>query len=333
MEKWKLKEFNNCYCYNRNGKVYTYVFHNRATTPLNWLPENKELALEYLRNRIELHLGIKTLPKTMNSLKQDYFRNRLPNLAPTSQKKIKEVFKWLLDIPNYELTQTLEIRNAILKNMANHNISNNTQIKYLDFVKAFFNYGIDNDYLDKNPINKAIVPKKINKPVTAFSVEEIDAILDYLKTKHNIVYGVVLFTRFMGTRIAETLSIKWSDLKEGNVTFKRKGGYFETLPYSMFPELEFYLDNMPRTDLRVFPISAPKAGEHLAKAINELGIETKLSFHGIRKMRENELIKIYKNDIGLVAKFIGHTVAVQQKHYITELTVEEIKSSLNVSKI
>jgi len=347
VEKWKLKEYNQCYCYERNGTVYTYVFHKRQTTPLTWMPENKALALQFLRIRVEEHLGIKEKPKTLKDLLVDYNRNKLPLLAATSQKKINEVFKWLLDIENYQLNQTADIRNAILLNLSKRELAINTKINYFKYLKSLFNYGIENNLLLLSPINKSIIPKAEKLKISAFKVEEIEAILGYLNNKHTITFGVVLFSRYFGTRINETLSLQWNDIENGNVTFQRKGGKYETLPYSMFPELAHYIDSMPRLNKRLFPISSQKAGAYFKKAIVKLNeiyedarekgkdapkpINENLSFHGIRKMRENELIKTYKNDITLVARLMGHTVAVQQKHYFEVLSVDEIRDNLKFS--
>lgn len=342
VEKWKLSEFNRCYCYNRNGIVYTYVFHERKSTPLAWTPENKKLALEYLRERIEVHLGIKTKSKKLSHLLNDYTTNKLPQLAPISQERITYTFKWLLDIPNYDLEQTAEIKTALLKRMADRGIvkgertkdalSKGTIIKYLNYLKAFFNYGIENNYMQFNPINKSQIPKMEKKPILAFKPQEIESVLEYLKDVNKPTYNVVFFTRFMGTRINETLSLTWDkiDFANGTLEIKRKGGYWQVLPFDNFPELKAFLENLEKTEDRVFPISSQKAGEHFKKALKHLGIEKDLSFHGIRKMRENELIKIYKNDITLVARLIGHTVAIQQKHYFEILTPEEIRDGLNV---
>jgi len=48
--------------------------------------------------------------------------------------------------------------------------------------------------------------------------------------------------------------------------------------------------------------------------------------HSIRKMRENELLKTYKKDIIFIAGFLGHTVAIQQKHYFEVLNQMKFES-------
>lgn len=45
-EVWKLKEYNKCYCFERYGNVYTYVFGIKKATDYPWIQENKPKALQ-----------------------------------------------------------------------------------------------------------------------------------------------------------------------------------------------------------------------------------------------------------------------------------------------
>lgn len=230
-----------------------------------------------------------------------------------------------------------EIRNAILKNFENHQLSNSTKSKYLGYISSVFNYGIDNHYLEHNPINKSIIPKAVHKEVISFSPEEVEAILKMLmQLNKEITYGVVLFSRYFGTRISETLSLKWSNINHEDIKFIRKGGKTARLPYDKFDRIISWINSQPRSNDKLFNITSQKAGLHLKQAINSINadpninmiINDTLSFHAIRKMRENELIKLFKNEPKVVADFMGHTLAIQQKHYLTVFEADELREKL-----
>ncbi|MCX6147130.1 MAG: hypothetical protein NTW25_07740 [Candidatus Kapabacteria bacterium] len=334
---WKLKEYNKCYCYERYGNVYTYVFGIKKATDLTWIPENKQRALQILNERVRKHYDPDKIEYSLYDLLDDYKRNKMREMSQQSQKKLNEVFKWVFNMSDFNLNQTTEIRNAILKNFENHQLSNSTKSKYLGYISSVFNYGIDNHFLEHNPINKSIIPKAIHKEIISFSPEEVEAILKMLlRLNKEITYGVVLFSRYFGTRISETLSLKWSNINHEDIKFIRKGGKTARLPYDKFDRIINWINSQPRSNDKLFNITSQKAGLHLKLAIHSINndpninmmINDTLSFHAIRKMRENELIKLYKNEPKVVADFMGHTLAIQQKHYLTVFESDELREKL-----
>lgn len=336
-EVWKLKEYNKCYCYERYGNVYTYVFGIKKATDFPWIPENKPKALQVLNDRINQHYNRNAKTFTLYDLLDDYRLNRISLMSNQSQKKLNEVFKWAFKFPDVNLDQTLQIRDRILKNFEKHTLANSTRSKYLSYIAAVFSYGLKNNYLSHNPINSSIIPKVETKKIKPFKPDEVEKILKHLKKQNRVTtYNAVMFSRYMGTRISETLSITWNNIKNGNVTFIRKGGKEETLPYSDFPVLLKLINTMPRTETRLFPITPQRASSQLKDAILDLNrdeklkdkIDSTLSFHAIRKMRENEFIKKYKYDIAFTADWFGHSIRIQEKHYREFYKVEEFRENL-----
>lgn len=326
---WKLKEYNGCYCYERYGNVYTYVFGTKKSTPFVWTDESKLMALRLLRQRVEESLGVREKKKYLYDLIEDYDTNYIPSLSPESQRTTRYIFAWLFEMPNLDLEDSHAIRKAILENINKRDFANSTYRKRLKIARSLFAYGIDSGYLATNPINRTMIPKEIKKEIECFEVEDIEKVLAELK-KRNLTktYGAVLFSRFMATRINETLSIEWKNIDDNDVRFKRKGGHFQTLPYSRFPELKSYIDSLERTDGKVFPISSQKAGLQFKEVLRDLGLRTDLSFHAIRKMRENELIDKYPNDIQLVAEILDHSWEVMQAHYVKRMKSQKIRERL-----
>lgn len=340
-EVWKLKEYNKCYCYERYGNVYTYVFGIKKSTPFAWTDESKSMALKLLRQRVEESLGVREKKKYLYDLIEDYDTNYIPSLSPESQRTTRYIITWLFDMDNFDLENSHSIRKAVLENINKRGFANSTYRKRLKIARSLFAYGIDSGYLATNPINRTMIPKEIKKEIECFEVYEVEEILRELKTKNLMkTYGAVLWSRYMATRINETLGIEWAHLDDKDVTFKRKGGHTQTLPYSKFPELKSYIDSLERTNGKVFDISSQKAGLQFKEAIfsinkkieeKELKIEpikTNLSFHAIRKMRENELIDKYPNDIQLVAEILDHSWEVMQAHYVKRMKSQKIRERL-----
>lgn len=335
-EVWKLKEYNKCYCFERFGNVHTNVFGIRQKTNLTWIAENKLTALQLLRDRIKsFHQEIEQKQiqeaqgKYLFELTEDYFAHKFPNLAPASQKKIRKVFKYSLPKENFLLSQSIEIRNAILKNMSERNLSDLTKQKHLEMIKSLFNYGIENEYLEKNPIKKSIIPRPKNVIKEYFSSDDINRILEYTEKHHNQTFRyLILYIRHYMTRIEETLNLEWKNIHGNDIHFIRKGGAWAKHPIDIFPEIMQMFEVLPRTSEKIFPISRRTCERLISKMQDDLGLKKGMSFHAIRRFRENELIKVYKNDMAFTAKIAGHGFRIMEGEYVDHYSTDEIRKNL-----
>lgn len=162
--------------------------------------------------------------KTLVSIKKSTLRSYQDKLDKINvvfgDKKINLITKAMLDtyIRNLEETYASEYVE-----------------KFYYQIRAVFNYGIDNEYIQTNPMNK--VKLKVNKDVVKKEMSfwepaEFDRFIKEVEDKE--LKTLYLFLYYMGTRKGEALALQWKDIDFKNdvvqiyktVTNKIKGSAY-----------------------------------------------------------------------------------------------------------
>ena len=76
-------------------------------------------------------------------------------------------------------------------------VANATLHTYVRYLKGFFNYLVEEEYIEKSPITKRVIPKVTSKPIITFADKDIKKILEYAKslnTEYFIIYKFLLLT-------------------------------------------------------------------------------------------------------------------------------------------
>lgn len=331
--RWIISRFPGCYCYERHGRVHTNVYGDRkAIKPqIAWHKDNKELALEVLQNRInDYYLNKKSEVKnTLFNLLNIYAETHFQNYNSETIKKYKQA-KTALLTNDLHLDKDTEIRAMVMENLNKTNWSINTKRKQLSLVSAIFNYATEIGLIDKNPILKSMIPKEQKLIIVAFTRTEINSIENYYKAKNYEMSLLIKFIGITGVRISEALNLTWDRVYFENkkIIIDGKGNAEREIPL-FFDGLIDCLDELKKYTYENNKVFKWKLQDYpsmlLEKAKKELNINKKVAFHGIRKMRENELILEYKNDPTIVARILGHTPAQQAKHYLLVLGAEEME--------
>lgn len=330
--RWTIIRFPGCYCFERDGRVHTNVYGVRkAIKPqLAWHKDNKEIALSILHNRISEYYSNKKEDKHNNltNLLNIYADTHFTNYSKETIKKYKQAINTLIS-NNVLLSEQNEIRSMVMDNLNKSNWSINTKRKHLSLLQAIFNYAIDIQLIDKNPIIKSLFPKEQKFVIIAFTRNEVDAIENYYKSSNLEMSLLIKFIGITGVRISEALSLTWDRIYFDNskIVILGKGNAEREIPmfFEGLKECLIELKSISENG-KVFKWKRQDyPNDLLNKAKNDLNIDKKVSFHGIRKMRENELILKYKNDPTIVARILGHTPAQQSKHYLLVLGAEEME--------
>lgn len=335
-KKWEHSRFPGSYCFERHNRVHLSVFGKRfALKPaLQWTRENKEIALSILFNHIQDYYSDKmnseTKTNSLFELMNQYIGVAKSNMNPTSFRKVKSIIRKLIT-KEIELDNAAEIRSHIISNLSKYNWANNTKRKYLKVMRTMFQFAVDVDLIAKNPILKTMVPNEKRKIVVAFSRDEVNKIIDYFYSKDKIELALLVkFIGLSGVRINECMKLEWRHIDFDNdyihIEFG-KGSEQRKIPISNFDGLLEVLNELKLLNpQKLFTWKSPtKPQMHVRDAVNDLKFAKKLNFHGIRKMRENELIKVHHNKPQAVAQVMGHSPNVQNKHYLEYLSQEELK--------
>lgn len=321
--RWDHPNYRWAYCYDRDGVVYTCVHSVRCSTPFIWKTTSKNAAMELLNRRIsEVYELQQKQPITIAEAKEIYLNERRMQISHFNYLQNKLALEI---IPNCDWSESNVIRSEVLKKTAGY--SSYTVSYRVGYIRAFFNWAVENEYITKNPIPQSMnVKKKRNAQRSSFSESEMEKILELSKSKG--IYDLVFFLSKTGLRVAEAINIRHTDIDDEFIQIKGKGDYIRHIPYKILGVTDI-VDKMKATHGRYFKQSYQNYKVILEQILLSAKIPAeKRKYHSIRKYAENYLIKIKKLDMRIVAELLGHTIAIQQKHYYEIMSRDELKNSL-----
>lgn len=333
-QRWDHPLYNIGFCFNRAGIVYTEINGARLTTNLKWHVNNKELALSMLEKRVLEHLNPKVeeeevQKKTVFELIKEFTTIHFPNVSITAQRKFNQACTHFIK-KDFYLDDYESIKNHVIENLKNNKLHQNTRHKLIQALRQIFTYGVEEGYLDRNPVTKNIIPKPVKPEYVIFSFIEVKKLIEYFLKKEKIEFSLLIeFLSITAVRINEAIQISWLDIDEEKITIHGKGNRDRPFPIQAFPEIIPVLKKLEEfKDINNGKLfrwnSYAKLEKWIRDALKDMGIENKGNFHAIRKMRENQLIQDEDLDLNIVAEILGHTKRVQEKHYLDVLGAKKL---------
>jgi len=328
MKKWLHPFIKGCYCYERNGKVYTYINHKRQKTDLYWVEENKESALQMLNYRIEENRNsyVNSLDAyTLSKLADEFLEIKTKELTKKTYQGYMYAIQYFF-VKEHNIQDVQGIRAMLLQQLKVCKFKKRTISLYLTKLSALFNYAISNGYMSYNPISKQMIPKGFDNTFETFTIQELEKFIELLKNTHIETYYVVKFIRLTGCRIDECLKLRSKDIQPEHVKIQGKGGRERYIPLTPFPEIKEFLKEIPIQNRDyLFQMTRENYVYHFKTKLKSLYPNySSFLFHSVRKARENELIDDGRLELRLVASMMGHTIQVQEQHYMKRLKPDEL---------
>lgn len=333
---WPSKHYNIGYIYNRNGVAYINIANKVIrSTKMAFKQANKAILQEFLEQEVYNYL----LPSlssrrgenhSVESLYEEFMAVR-GHQSDSNERRLKYAFKHFMT-ENFDIIQTDNIRAHINAKIQSTTLSPNNSRKILQSLKTFFQYAVDEGYIIRNPVINSMIPSGEKSDLLVFTRAEVDKLIEFFEKSNPEMALLIEFVAITGTRITETINVRWDDINDTRILIHGKGNKDRIFPLEPFPELKFLLKKMEPFDNgeKLFKwISQASLQRQLSKACQKLGIyESNKNFHSIRKMRENELIILYGLDLNITAELMGHSRQVQEKHYL-----EKMQESVLTKKI
>lgn len=332
MKKWTSPIYKGAYCFKRPDSKYVYLSVNsrRKSTGILWNDNNKREALDALN---EFYNEIYGKPKRPNEYTiYDAFKLFLSELKNNVIKEtlyryifiFKKVFpeNIPLDDPIYLKETLFNNYNAYYENKAN-----NTKHKAMQRLQKFFNYCVDCEFINKNPISKRLMPKQEIGEIKTFSNSDLIRIGTFLFETDIRLYYYFQIALMTGFRLNELIQLEWHNITDLSINLdKTKTKQPREFPLKSFPDLLIIFDN-----LKVLNPIKPCHFEHRMSlsrsfrlALRKLNI-TDLSFNNIRKTFVNNLQDRGVND-KVAANISGHSQKVADKYYRRKLNVDYLNN-------
>lgn len=322
------KLYRNAYLKCRGEVIYFHLHHEgkeiRKSSNLTWHPDNFQLALRLLEEKYLniVEPGIETY--SLSELFDNFLKLKSKSIKHDSILKYQQVWKVFIQ-KDYHTGQMPELRKDINDIISNTYLSNNTVIKYLDQLSAFFRYCLENKYIDQNPIGNSLYPKYTKQTPKAYTLEEIEMLQNSFPVGSDS-YNLIKLIKNTGMRLIEAATLKKENIHDDHIIINGKGNVDRVFPILPNTELYELLQELKRKSQPFKYKNSKRAGDQLCSLQKKIGMEL-TGYHPIRKYYENFLIDSGV-PVKVTAQLLGHTTAIQSQHYITQLAQSELKKEL-----
>lgn len=203
-------------------------------------------------------------------------------------------------------------------------LSQNSKANYIRHLFAFFKWLKDNDYIEKNIIDKLKLENKTPRPI---EISDLNLLLEELKNHNKIYYDAVKLIYLCAYRISEFISAELKDFDiENNIVYV-KNSKANNLNDSI-PMLKDIKEHIEQIDQKVFGYWKSPDGmkSFWKRAIDKLNL--RFSFHALRKARGTELANNGANPYFL-KEFMRHSELKTTLNYYVKINKDKARKQLD----
>lgn len=217
-------------------------------------------------------------------------------------------------------------------------VSNSTMLTYINYMKIFFNYLIDEEIIHRNPIRKNQIPRRVKKNIVFFNEKMVDDILNVAKERDEKYYGFLMMLLLTGQRPIDVLS-----LKVGNIDMENKVIEFnisktsKQIIFPIYDELYEFIDRElmhikdMNDDERVFN---EFTSESIRKRFQRIKRHLKITEKNIFTLKTfRKTFASYLASKGVdqakIADLLGHDDAQTTRKYYAAVSAASLRNELN----
>ncbi len=312
--------------YTADGKRKRKVF----TIP----KDSKSNMKRYAILKLSTLIGTKTPSKiTINEIFLDWITPKEKHLSLGTIKLHKYTFKNHL-APFVGDTAVVELSSMDITKLLSRDISTRTKKKITEILIPLFDYAIDNEIVEKNPIKPShrIKRNALNeKKKVTNAVVKYKAVYKEIMNLDNIVHRALMLFGLHGRRKSETLLLEWNDIYQDTYIVRSENNKVsEDMIYTMPDDLKPILKELKAQRVSKYLFESPKiAGQPLTdirdivyKVRDKTGIK-EFTYHYMRNLSVTALSQIGISTVDLSA-MLGHTDINTLNKY---LSIERTKST------
>jgi site-specific recombinase XerD len=147
-------------------------------------------------------------------------RRLTPKTLSFYRERLVPFMSWLTVTSIHEISP-VHIR-AYIVEMQKRGLSDSTQHAFARSIRAFLNFCIREEWLDKSPMNKVRMPKRDKKILPALDIESANLLLRQASSERD--KAILLFLLDTGCRATEFCNLSGADVDVKNGTVRITGG-------------------------------------------------------------------------------------------------------------
>lgn len=272
---------------------------------------------------------------------ENYIKFSKINWTTGRLNNVRTVLKQFLEIIN-ENRLVITLNSSNISEFIAHRkktVSTTTIRSDLTILKAFFNYLIEENHVNKSPVNKKLIPKPEHKSIITFDSVSFKEIIEDVKTRDKQLYHYLCFLSYTGARPGDILRLAYGDININNNNDDgiriRISKTSREIIFPMYNALkDFILEEFPdfkerdKGELIFKGCKVYNFGKKFFRMKKRLGLNDAFNLKTFRKSFATNLIE---NGIDgtIVAHLLAHTsVNTTSKYYINK-KANIIKGQLN----
>lgn len=238
-----------------------------------------------------------------------------------------------LTVPAGSVTTDIN-RKSVRTWLATHdNTKTSTRKSYSVALREFTKYCIGEYGVDPNVINDWPMVKVQQEEKGYWTMQQMYHLIEAIKCQDNPAQEEAMkaycwLMATTGARQGEAGLLKWSDYKDGAVTFRAettKSNKTRRVPLDM--RICQMIDKLPRKNQYIFAdIPKGQAGRYalVAKAVRRSGVP----HGGLHTFRHSACMYLYSHctDIKAIAQMVGHSAAVSIQFYVKSRQADELRT-------
>ena len=337
-KRWEHSTYKWAYVREHRGMACTVIHGSFPTsTGLRWCAASKSKAMAILEQRLNEHLHgqptARAATRTCADLFEQFVIVRYPKLDRYKRAEYSRYFSFVpADLP---VTSTEEIRKQLLARTAVLDYAQNTMNSLFRRIRTVFRFGIEQGWLQVNPVHKDMIPPAQVSTPQPYKESEIEGALDVMTGRSQ---AFVMFLYATGCRPIEATRLLWEDIYEDHcILWSNKGGSStrrrRVIPFALCPDalraIELARGQKWSSSTHVFGTATyVKANSDFNHAVGH-GVGRGL--YDIRKAAISKWMRLgWPEEVRHA--IAGHEKSIAERHYESPYSADELASIVQASR-
>lgn len=217
-------------------------------------------------------------------------------------------------------------------------VANATLHTYIRYLKALFNYLVDEDVIIKSPVKKKLIPKRERKNIIIFAESDLEDIFEVAKERNIDLYNYLKLLLLTGLRPSDLLSLKVSDFNfDKNIINIKMSKTSKEIKFPIYDGLRHFIDqNMKEhfqkdKGMRVFDsFNIEIVRKRFLRIKKALKLPTDFSVT-LKTFRKTFGTRMAERGLTIqeVAYLLGHDSVQTTERFYTDVIADSVRKRIN----